>query len=123
VELEEKLADGFQKYMIEREYYKGPEKSVFKKLLDWITGWFEKKDIIDALYENINNGKYGDRVVKVSSNVFSSINNQQIAENRHRLANSINAAEQEALDRAGVSKREFNAMTAAQKYSMKHCLV
>jgi hypothetical protein len=123
VELEEKLADGFQKYMIEREYYKGPGKSIFRKLLDWIKGWFEKKDVIDALYQNINNGKYGSRMVKTSSNVFSSINNQQIAENRYRLANSMSSEERTALKRAGVNKREFDAMTAAQKYSMKHCLV
>lgn len=123
VELEEKLANDFQRYMIEREYYKGKEKNIFRKLLDWITGWFQKKDVIDQLYEDINSGKFGNRIVKTSSNVFSTINNQQIAENRHRLANTVNTTEQEALDRAGVSKQEFNAMTAAQKYSMKHCLV
>lgn len=124
VQLEEKLAEDFQKYMIEQEYYKGnkKEKSIFRRLLDMIKQLFEKKDVIDAIYNNISSGAYGDRVVHKSSNVFSSITNQQIAENRYKLANTVDANMQQIFDEQGITKTEFNEMTAAQKYAMKHCL-
>lgn len=122
VELEEKLAEGFQQYMIEEQYYNGKEKSIFRKLLDRIKALFEKKDAVDELYRRIHRGDFGNRAVHSSSNVFSTIRDQEIAENRYKLSNTIDDTTSRILKEEGISKSEFNDMTSVQKYILKHCL-
>lgn len=123
VQLEEKLAEDFQRFMIEGKYYQGREKNVFQKLWDAIRQVFGKRDVIDNVYNNICAGVYGHRVVKASSNVFSTIRYQEIQENRYKMSNTIDDTVREAIRDADVTMSEFNEMTSAQKYIMKHCLV
>ena len=109
--------------MIEGKYYQGKERNIFQKLWDRIKAVFGKRDIIDTIYNNIHSGVYGNRAVKTSSNVFSTITYQEIAENRHRLSNTIDDKTADTMRELGITDYEFNSMTAAQKWAMKHCIV
>jgi hypothetical protein len=122
VTLEEKMADDFMLYtMGVRPSYKPKTQNIFKRLWDAIKRMFKQANMIDRLYQNINDGVYAEAVLKTPENEFADITSEDRGASMEYAF--LDSEQRGRLKDNKVSRDQYEVLDSQEKRYLFHCVI
>ena len=120
--LEEKMADDFMLYtMGVKPSYKPKHQNIFKRLWDTIKKMFRSTNMIDRLYQNINDGVYAGKVLRTDNNEFADITSEDRSVSMGYAF--LDNEQREKLKDNNVTREQYEVLDNQERRYLFHCVL